>query len=98
MGPPALLPIRRKVCCGFLLPLKIHRIGRFEPATFGSSGKHTNHYTTEATNLCVKTRTILKRWSEYVDWVNMAAHDRGQWRAVVNAEKKFGLHKTRGNF
>jgi hypothetical protein len=21
----------------------------FEPATFGSSGKHTNHYTTEAT-------------------------------------------------
>jgi hypothetical protein len=21
MGPPALLPLRRKVCCGFLLPL-----------------------------------------------------------------------------
>jgi hypothetical protein len=28
MGPPALLPIRRKVCCGFLSPLEIHRIGR----------------------------------------------------------------------
>jgi hypothetical protein len=23
---PALLPIRRKVCCGFLSPLKIHRL------------------------------------------------------------------------
>jgi hypothetical protein len=28
MGPPALLPIQRKVCCGFLLPLKIHCLGR----------------------------------------------------------------------
>jgi hypothetical protein len=28
MGPPALLPIRRKVSCGFLSPLKIHRLGR----------------------------------------------------------------------
>jgi hypothetical protein len=26
MGPLALLPIRRKVCCGFLSPLKIHRL------------------------------------------------------------------------
>jgi hypothetical protein len=28
MGPPALLPIRRKLCCGFLAPLKIHRLCR----------------------------------------------------------------------
>jgi hypothetical protein len=28
MGPPALLPVRRKVCCGCLSPLKIHRLGR----------------------------------------------------------------------
>jgi hypothetical protein len=28
MGPLALLPIRRKVCCGFLPHLKIHRPGR----------------------------------------------------------------------
>jgi hypothetical protein len=28
MGPPALFPVRRKVCCGFLSPLKIHRLGR----------------------------------------------------------------------
>jgi len=27
MGPTALLPLRRKVCCGFLSPLKIHRLG-----------------------------------------------------------------------
>jgi hypothetical protein len=28
MGPPALLPIRRKLYCGFLSPLKINRLGR----------------------------------------------------------------------
>jgi hypothetical protein len=28
MGPPALPPIWRNVCCGFLLPLKIHHFGR----------------------------------------------------------------------
>jgi hypothetical protein len=28
MGPPALLHIRRKVCCGFLSLLKIHRLSR----------------------------------------------------------------------
>jgi hypothetical protein len=57
MGPAALLPILRKVCCGFLSPLKIHRFG--EPATFGSSGKHTNHYTTEAIELYVLSTYIL---------------------------------------
>jgi hypothetical protein len=25
-GPPALLPLRRKVCCGFVSPLKISRL------------------------------------------------------------------------
>jgi hypothetical protein len=28
MGPPPLLPTRRKVSCGFLSPLKIHQLGR----------------------------------------------------------------------
>jgi hypothetical protein len=28
MGPSALLPIRRNVCCGFLSSLKIHRLSR----------------------------------------------------------------------
>jgi hypothetical protein len=28
MRPPALLPLRRKSCCGFLLPSNIHRLGR----------------------------------------------------------------------
>jgi hypothetical protein len=36
MGPPALLPIRRKVCCGFLEPLKTHRPRPgFNPLTLG---------------------------------------------------------------
>jgi hypothetical protein len=28
MGPPALFPFRRNMCCGLLSPLKIHRLGR----------------------------------------------------------------------
>jgi hypothetical protein len=68
MGPPALLPIRRKVCCGFLSPLKIHRLGRVYlfyrvftgfTATLRSSGKHTNHYTTEATSIREVCYSIL---------------------------------------
>jgi hypothetical protein len=53
MGPPALLvrPIRRKVCCGFLSPLKSIPSAGFEPATLGSSGKQTYHYPTEATDI-----------------------------------------------
>jgi hypothetical protein len=31
----------------------------FKPATFGSSGQHTNHYTTEATTECSLTKTYL---------------------------------------
>jgi hypothetical protein len=38
----------RKMCCGFLSPLKMHCVAGFEPETFGSSGKNTNHYTTKA--------------------------------------------------
>jgi hypothetical protein len=30
------------------IALKIHRLGRVRNATFGSSGKHTNHYTSKA--------------------------------------------------
>jgi hypothetical protein len=48
LGLPALLPIARKVCYGFLF-LKSIASARFEPATLVSSGKQTNHYTTEVT-------------------------------------------------
>jgi hypothetical protein len=39
MGITALLPLWRKECCEFLLPL--------EPANLGFNGKHAYHYTTE---------------------------------------------------
>jgi hypothetical protein len=48
MGPASLLPLQRKVCCGFLLPLKIHCLNQV--LAIGSNGKHTNHYT-EVTKL-----------------------------------------------
>jgi hypothetical protein len=50
MGPPVLLPIRRKVWCGFLSLLqKSIALAGFEHATFGFSDKHINHYTTNVT-------------------------------------------------
>jgi hypothetical protein len=49
MGPPALLPIGKKVCCGFLSLLIIYCFGRVWTRDLGSSGNHTNHYTTEVT-------------------------------------------------
>jgi hypothetical protein len=63
MGPQALIPIRRKVCCGFLSPLKIHRVGRVLPATLGSSRKHTNHYTTEVTKQRLIILTVTAAFS-----------------------------------
>jgi hypothetical protein len=52
---PLYFPSERKVCCGILSPLKTIGLAGFEPATFGSSRKHTNHYTNEATSIGMKT-------------------------------------------
>jgi len=48
MGPTALLPLRRKACCGFVSPLKSIASADFEPANLGSNGKQANKYITEA--------------------------------------------------
>jgi hypothetical protein len=64
----------RKVCCGFLSPLKIHRL---ELATYGSSGQHTNHYITKATiwgsrwleiSWAVEAPSLLNRHSAPSSW------------------------------
>jgi hypothetical protein len=75
MGPLALLPIRRKVCCGLLSPLKSIASAGFEPATLASSDKHINHYITEATITFEQTgnylrppeseQTPITRWFRY---------------------------------
>jgi hypothetical protein len=44
---------RRKVCCIFLSPLRIHRLGWFWTRD-GSDGKHGNHYGSEAMWNCFK--------------------------------------------
>jgi hypothetical protein len=41
-------PSERKVCCWFLSPLKIHRLGRVRTRNLWVQW-HTNHYTTKAT-------------------------------------------------
>jgi hypothetical protein len=47
---PALLPIREEGVLRIFIALKNPSFWPgFEPATFGSSGQHTNHYTTKAT-------------------------------------------------
>jgi hypothetical protein len=49
IGPPALLSFRRKVCCGFVWPLKSTASAGFKPANLGSSASTLSCYTTEAT-------------------------------------------------
>jgi hypothetical protein len=49
---PALLPIREEGVLRIFIALKNPSPWpAFEPATFGSSGQHTNHYTTKVTIL-----------------------------------------------
>jgi hypothetical protein len=49
---PALLRIRDEGVLRIFIALKNPSPWlRFEPATFGSSGQHTNHYTTKASEL-----------------------------------------------
>jgi hypothetical protein len=47
MGPPALLPLRRKAWCRFLSPLKIIVLAGFEPMNLAL---HADHYTTDGTD------------------------------------------------
>jgi hypothetical protein len=48
------------------IALKVHRLGRVEPTTFGSSDKHTNHYYTKTTR-CSLTYNVRRtaRQREY---------------------------------
>jgi hypothetical protein len=77
MGRPPLLPTRRKVCRGFLSLLKSTALAGFEPATLGPSGKHTNHYTTVATEMHIKlkqnfsSQLIVQDIMCYVDIIKM---------------------------
>jgi hypothetical protein len=49
---PALFPIQEEGVLRIFIALKNPSLWPgFEPATFGSSGQHTNHYTTKATQL-----------------------------------------------
>jgi hypothetical protein len=49
-GTDRFTSLQKEVVLWFLSPLNIHRHRPgFEPANLGSSGKHYNHYTTEAT-------------------------------------------------
>jgi hypothetical protein len=56
-GLPALLPIREEGVLRIFIALKNPSPWPvFEPATFWSSGQHTNHYTTKATYLLSDTK------------------------------------------
>jgi len=40
MGPTALLPLRRKACCGFYRPKNPTASAGFEPVNLGTKGQH----------------------------------------------------------
>jgi hypothetical protein len=43
MGQAALLPLRRKACCGFFHPKNPMASAGFEPVILGTRGQHANH-------------------------------------------------------
>jgi hypothetical protein len=47
LGQTALLPLRRKACCGIFRPKNPMAMAGFEPAILGTRGQHANHQTTE---------------------------------------------------
>jgi hypothetical protein len=56
MGPYGFTSHPRGMCAAdFYRPWKSVALAGFEPATFGSSGKHTNYYTTKATVQCISS-------------------------------------------
>jgi hypothetical protein len=50
----ALLPLRRKACCGFFRPKNSTALAGFEPTILGTRGQHANHNTTEVTSMKMK--------------------------------------------
>jgi hypothetical protein len=74
MGPPALLPIRRKASCGFSSPSKSIILAGFKPANLRSNCKHANHYTTEGTprdhNLVVEPKDGSSSQKHFVLFLN----------------------------
>jgi hypothetical protein len=51
---------RGRCAADFIALKKSMALAGFKPATFGSSGKHTNHYTTEATDTRLYKQTQRK--------------------------------------
>jgi hypothetical protein len=61
MGQTALLPLRRKACCGFFRPKNPTASVEFEPVILGTRGQHANHYITEAAKTSVDSMANFKR-------------------------------------
>jgi hypothetical protein len=72
-GRTALLPLRRKACCGFFRLKNLTASAGFKPAFLGARGQHANHHTTEAaqcknyygTHFILLTRHRNKKWQGY---------------------------------
>jgi hypothetical protein len=65
MGLTALLPLWRKVCCGFFITLNNPSpLAGYEPVNLGSNSKHANCYTTKD-NFCCRFK-LLKILREFV--------------------------------
>jgi hypothetical protein len=65
-GASGLTSPLKKLCCGFLSPLKIHPLVRVWTANLGSNGKHANHYTTKA--IAVNVRMIVNYGAEITQY------------------------------
>jgi hypothetical protein len=92
-------------CAADFIALKSATMAGFEPATFGSSGKHTNHYTTQDTHKQVKLR--LLRDTQFMMIMSMGWDDVSELRPTtgllfiprwdMSVEKYGGIMSTEEN-
>jgi hypothetical protein len=64
MRQTALLPLRKKACCGFFRPKNPMALAGIEPAILGTKGKHANHKTTEAACTPIRNCGIIKQLTQ----------------------------------
>jgi hypothetical protein len=67
-----------------LSPLKPTASVRFESATLGSSGKHTNHYTTEATYPLLLFLRLLFQFQLWISYAGMVQSSKRRRLALVH--------------
>jgi hypothetical protein len=78
MGQTALLPLRRKACCGFFRPKNPTVSAGFEPAKLGTSDQHANNY-----NWCICWYSRIHNTSYIIHYTSYITHHTSYFGRLV---------------